>query len=138
MLNFLRAIWNKIIGYFFPAKDTRPDPEDPVVYAHLEKLLWSFEDAGAPVQLLREGRPTDSPKAWADVKERGKATALAIPAGYACWVDVYDGPTGKGFVVNYETVRKKKTLRKSINVGPEKGREQDWTEVPERSPEKEI
>ena len=129
MLDFLKAAWSKIVGYFKPAPDPRPDPEDPVVYAHLEKLLWSFEDAGAPVQLLRAGRPTDSPKTWADVKERGKATALAVPAGYACWVDVYDGPKGKGFVVNYETKRKGIVFRKAINLGPEEGREQDWAEV---------
>ena len=135
MLKYLASLWSKIIGYFFPAPDPRPDPEDTIVYAHLEKLLWSFEDAGKPFQILRTGKPTDSPYVWADVKERGKPTALPIPANIACWVDVYDGPRGQGFVVNYEAVRNGVLFRKAVNIGPETEREQDWTECEKMSKE---
>jgi hypothetical protein len=131
LFSYLSSLWDKIIGVFRPAPDTRPDPEDPVVYAHLEKLLQSFDDAKAPFQLLRDTskRPTDVAKGWSDVKESGKTSVLATPLGYSCWVDVYDGPSGKGLVVNYEVDRKGVKFHKAVNVGPEQYREQDWTEV---------
>lgn len=134
MLEYLKSLWTKILSLFKPAPDPRPDPEDPVVYAHLERLLWSFEDAGGPFQLLRDTakKPTDVAKAWADLKEQGKQGPPPVPAGYACWVDVYDGPLGAGLVVNYETTRKGVAFRKAINLGPEEYREQDWAEVVEK------
>jgi len=105
----------------------RPDPEDEVIREHAEQKMMPEQDRRrVPLQLLRHSagrrrKPTDVAENWDD------ALIAAPPAGYDCWVDVYDGPSGKGYVVWYETTRGADTIRKALNYGPETYREQDWT-----------
>jgi len=115
--------------------DRRPDPEDAAAYNHADTVIKPAQSARTRValQLLRYSlgrnrRPTDVSDGWAS------KNIAAPPAGYDCWVDVYDGPRGLGYVVNYEVRRGADTYRKSINYGPEKYRESDWTKVAEVTP----
>jgi len=112
--------WLKDLINFSPAEDTHPDPEDPTAYAHVALVEQEFKDAGEAFQVLPGGKqPTD-------VSKRSKLTS---PSGFSYWVDVYDGPKGKGYVIRYETTRAGKLVRKAVNFGPETWREQDWEEV---------
>jgi len=116
----IRALWNKLTGH---KVDPRPDPEDPIAYAHADLIESLQKNRSFPLQTLRGGgKPTDVAdfKNWIDP-----------PAGYENWVDVYEGPKGVGYVINYETARGIKLFHKAINYGPEDYREQDWTEVVE-------
>ncbi len=111
-------------GLFGVKPDPRPDPEDAVAYAHAEKVRVKQEARSFPLQSLRGRRRPH------DVNE--DADWAPDPAGYTSWVDVYEGPRGIGFVVNYEVTRAGKLWRKAINYGPEDYRDVDWAEVPER------
>ena len=109
-----------------PYPDTRPDPEDNTAYTHFDLVVKAFE-ADDVIQILKGGgKPTDVAKSQEDLKIANP------PAEFFFWVDVYESPEGKGFVVTYETTRgtflSKKIYRKAINIGPETWREQDWTE----------
>lgn len=128
MLELITSAWNWVKGLWpKPAPDPLPEKEDDVVYAHAHLFLQSFDEKGEVFQILRgEAKPTDCAKSVADFVSKP-----ALPLGYEFWVDVYDGPKGKGFVFNYETTRDKATIRKAMNFGPEEHREQDWTEVKE-------
>src|SRR3990167_102050 len=114
----IRKLWDKLLGR---KADPRPDPEDPVAYAHADLIESLQKNRSFPLQTLRGGgKPSDvaDRKNWID-----------SPTGYENWVDVYEGPKGIGYVVSYEVLRDTKLYRKSINYGPEDWREQDWTEV---------
>jgi hypothetical protein len=55
---------------------------------------------------------------------------LTDPASISVWVDVYDGPQGKGYVVCGEVVASNITYRRYQNIGPEEYRTtQDWVIV---------
>lgn len=113
-------MWQWIKNLFSSVADTRPDPEDPAAYDHLKLIQAEFESTGEVYQILRGGgKPSDV----------SKATAVVARPAMPFWVDVYEGPKGKGYVVNYEIVKDGKTLRKAINFGPEEWRERDWAEV---------
>ena len=108
--------------------DPRPDPEDTAAYAHADARKAVQDARRFPQQTTRNGgRPTDAPPDWA----RPPAPAAPI---VAYWIDVYDGPRGIGWVANYEVLRGGRAYRKSVNFGPEKWRERDWTEVVEVTP----
>jgi len=104
--------------------DTKPEadmpPNDDDAYNCAGLLLQAFDaEAAEAFQILPGGvQPADEP--------RTLKTLPALPKGWTSHVDVYDGPRGKGFVIVYEAGGK----RKSINLGPETEREQDWTEIP--------
>jgi len=107
---------------FSREEDKRSDPEDADAYTHAEKVKAEQVKEAFPVQTLRGQKlPTDA-----------KVTEVkweAPPAGFESWVDVYEGPQGVGYVVNYEVEKGGKKLRKRVNYGPEKHNEQDWEEV---------
>lgn len=116
----LRQLWDRLFGH---DPDIRQDPEDSQAYQHAELIESLQKNRQFPLQTLPDGKkPHDVKdfKNWADP-----------PSGYTCWVDVYEGPRGIGYVVNYEMLRDDHPFRKAINFGPEKYREQDWTEVVE-------
>lgn len=125
-MNTLRTLWDNVVSFFRgarPEPDPRPDPEDSQAYAHAEKVRAEQDKRSFPLQTLRgRRRPSDV----ADTAEWE-----AAPVGYSSWVDVYEGPSGVGYVINYEVQRGSTTWRKAINFGPEKHREQDWEEVKE-------
>lgn len=105
--------------------DPRSDPEDVAAYAHADARKPVQDARRFPQQTTRNGgRPTDAPAEWV----RPPAPAAPITA---YWIDVYEGPRGIGWVAVYETVRAGRIFRKHVNFGPEKYREQDWTEVVE-------
>lgn len=107
-------MWEKLKQWLgLVKKDERVDVEDTDAYAHFQALS---EVLNPPRQVIR-----------------GKVDGLPA-CTYDFWVDVYDGPQGKGYVVNYETTRDGKKIVKRINVGAETHREQDWTEVPVFAP----
>lgn len=106
--------------------EPRQDPEDAKARAHAEAVVATQKEESFPVQTLRGKRkPADVSKSWDDLK-------LPDPdPQYECWIDVYDGPSGKGYVINYEFNRSGTLIRKALNVGPEEWRERDWEEVVE-------
>lgn len=59
-----------------------------------------------------------------------------LPANLPCclWIDVYDGPQGKGFVVTAEvslTINGRVlTWQRAVNEGPETWRSFNWVRVP--------
>ena len=116
----IRKLWDKLTGR---KADPRPDPEDSTAYTHADLVESLQKNRSFPLQTLHGGgKPSDvaDRKNWIDP-----------PAGYENWVDVYEGPKGIGYVVNYEVQRGGKPWQKAINYGPEDWREQDWTEVVE-------
>jgi len=124
MWNWLKSLWDSAVSYIKP--DPRPDPEDPAAYAFVDEILKEFEAQKEHYQMLRGGgKPSDVAKT-APGELKNKA-----PAGYIWWVDVYDGPKGKGYQVCFEVKRSKVTYRKVVNLGPEEWREQDWAEQKE-------
>lgn len=55
---------------------------------------------------------------------------LTEPANIAVTVDFYDGPSGRGYVVNGYVLLNGVSYRRSINVGPETYRTTDgWIEI---------
>jgi hypothetical protein len=98
--------------------DTRPDPEDKDAYAHCDKVISAQTALDSPVQVRR-----------GDTAGWTKLDVPQPPVGYDSWVDIYEGPKGKGFQVTYEAKRSGTPFRKVVNVGPEAYREMDWTEM---------
>lgn len=74
-------------------------------------------------------KPSDVGKGWNDLS--GIALPQTLPV--AVWVEVYDGPAGRGFVVRAEIVDDDGQRRAiAINEGPETWRDsQGWQVVPE-------
>jgi len=117
----------KILGFEDREPDPKQEDEDAPAYLHSDTKVKVEQDKRAfPLQLLRHSsgkKPTDVAESWDDAK------IDPPPAGYDSWVDVYEGPRGIGYVVNYELDKAGTLYQKHINYGPEKEREQDWTEV---------
>lgn len=110
------------------AEEKKPDPEDRDAREHAQKIEDLQKGEAFPVQLLRDKtkKPSDTPKGWDDIEAK---SAGLKQSPYDCWVDVYEGPRGIGYVIHYETKRGQKTFRKSLNIGPETERERDWEEI---------
>ena len=89
------------------------------VKPHANSLWEKQKEEDFPIQVLRNGmKPSDESREL-DIKK---------PLEYKdCWVDVYEGPNGIGFVVNYEIVKDTDTYVKSENYGQETWRSSDWT-----------
>lgn len=122
MFEYLKSLWASIVNAIKP--DPRPDPEDPAAYAFVEEVLKEYKKEKEHYQMLKDGgKPSDVTKV-APPELKTKA-----PAGYVWWVDVYDGPYGKGYQICFEILRDTITYRKVVNDGPEEWREQDWTKV---------
>lgn len=94
------------------------------VIRHQEKVEGRFNENDGAVQLLRDRnkKPSDVAEGWEDVKMD------EYPDG-DMWVDVYNGPLGEGYVVNYSITKDGVEYVRSVNVGPEKYRTHDWQEV---------
>ena len=90
------------------------------VREHAESVWVRQKELVFPIQTLRGGgKPSDE----------SREVGLEIPAQYNdCWVDVYDGPLGIGFVVNYQIVNGGVSYVRSQNFGPEVWRNTDWTD----------
>lgn len=120
----LSNLWERFKALFTKKPDVRPDPEDADAYKFVDDIVKEFDDEKEHFQVLRNGgKPSDVTK---ETKIKDK-----IKAGFDYWIDVYEGPSGKGYVVNFETLRAGKKIRKSVNYGPEEYRESDWTKVQE-------
>lgn len=72
-----------------------------------------------------ESQPTDAFSNWTNVFPEWVSELLPC----CLWVDVYDGPSGKGWVANIEVIYNGKTYHRAVNVGPESSRSQGWHEV---------
>lgn len=125
------GLFNKLAEIFGFGRNSlsdelKPDPEDAKAREHAAFVVEAQKKEIYPVQTLRgKGKPSDVGKSWAD---------LGLPdpdPQYECWIDVYDGPSGKGYVINYEFNKGGTLIRKALNVGPEEWREKDWEEVVE-------
>ena len=135
-MKFITDAVDAVIRFFKgnpPAEDKRADPEDPAAYTHVAaiEVEQNKSERAYPVQLLRHSsgeKPTNEVKGWDDLGIEPP------PTGYDSWVDVYEGPEGIGYVVNYEIEKGKVLYRKAVNFGPQTYREQDWTEVPAIEP----
>lgn len=86
--------------------------------AHAAQLRNDQPVGEFPVQVLRGGgQPSDE----------SRTLALNKPAQYDdCWIDVYEGPSGIGFVVNYEIVDGAETWQRALNFGGEHHRTHGW------------
>ena len=69
-------------------------------------------------------KPTDQDENWND-----EAISLASTLPVHLQVDSYDGPQGFGYVVIGIVIEATRTYRRSVNVGPETYRNQNWTDV---------
>lgn len=106
--------------------DPRPDPEDAAAYAFVSEVLKEYESQKEHYQILKGGgQPSDV------AKKAPPALVAKAPVGWTWWVDVYEGPKGRGYQVCFEVVRGDgKIYRKVVNEGPEEWREQDWERAP--------
>lgn len=68
-------------------------------------------------------KPTDQAHDWTDF---GIQLNPVLPI--ALQIDIYDGPSGQGYVVKGFIVETGVTYCRSVNVGPETWRTHDWTE----------
>ena len=75
----------------------------------------------APDQVDR--KPTDQLYAWSDVGP------LPSQMGSSLSIDVYDGPSGKGYVVRLEVDINGTVWQRRWNVGPETWRSHNWREL---------
>lgn len=85
-------------------------------------------DDGAVVNPDQTKKPTDQVERWLDVF----TGANALPATnwpVSVSIDVYDGPDGKGWVVNVIYTKGGETWSRSFNTGPETWRERPWERV---------
>jgi hypothetical protein len=76
--------------------------------------------------------PDKSVKPIGDVQTDTWTTAgITLPVTMPCnlWIDYYDGPKGKGYMVNAMVIDRGVTYIRSVNVGPETERTQNWTAV---------
>lgn len=78
-------------------------------------------EAGSPSPPMTTTHPTDQPESWADV-----GVPLSDTMDMALTVSVYDGPSGKGYVVVAETVISETLWLRTINFGPETWRQHYW------------
>ena len=71
------------------------------------------------------GSKADNGKSWDDME-------IQVPSlsRFSYRIDVYDGPSGKGYVLIIQTEEDGKMYQKSINVGSETYRGRDWTYIP--------
>jgi len=116
------SLWERFKALFVKQPDTRLDPEDADAYAFVDEVVKEFDAEGEHFQVLKGGgKPSDVAK---ETKIKDK-----VKVGLDYWIDVYESPAGKGYVVNFEMDRDGKRIRKSVNYGPEDAREIDWTEV---------
>lgn len=69
--------------------------------------------------------PTDQFEDWLAVFPEWASEALPV----SVWVDVYDGPTGKGWAIGVEATYDGILWRRVKNVGPETHREVAWSQV---------
>lgn len=122
MIAYIKQLFNSILSAIKP--DPRPDPEDPAAYSFVDELQKEFAAKEEYYQILKNGgKPSDVVVAVpSTIKDKA-------PIGYTWWVDVYDGPKGKGYQMCFEITKDKSTYRKVVNCGPEEWREQDWTEA---------
>jgi hypothetical protein len=124
ILAYLKAAYDNLVAYIKP--DPRPDPEDAQAYAFVDEVLKEYEVQKEHYQMLKGGgQPSDV------VKKAPPQLIAKAPLGWTWWVDVYDGPIGRGYQICFETKRAGVVYRKVVNDGPEEWREQDWTEVKE-------
>lgn len=75
-------------------------------------------------------KPSDQAETWADFLGVDLPGTLPV----ALWIDAYDGPQGKGYVVTAEVTYNSKVWSRSWNVGPETWRSVAWHEVRDAVP----
>ena len=83
----------------------------------------SHDGEAAPDRMA--SKPTDQAESWSDVLP-GWAT-VRFPGRLQ--VDVYDGPSGKGWVYIADVMHNGTRFRRIVNVGPETFRTQGWYQV---------
>lgn len=133
------------------AQTTAPDFKDidTVIDAYLPKVqgyelnyldtkgrgymqaLWSHSAPPADGALvapdLLDSQPTDQAETFDDLWNAVVVADGKIPMRLR--IDVYDGPSGRGYVVTVECVVAARTYTRAVNVGNEKWRDVNWTEV---------
>jgi hypothetical protein len=70
-------------------------------------------------------KPSDQIENWNQAFNR----LNNVPMPFEMIINVYDGPSGKGYVANMGFDLDGSTYRKSVNFGPETHRDRDWFEV---------
>lgn len=95
------------------------------------QALWSHSAPPADGALVAPdlliSKPTDQAESFFDLWSAVIITDGKVPVRLR--IDVYDGPSGKGYVIVVESIIAGSTYTRSINTGSEKWREQDWIEV---------
>lgn len=133
------------------AQTTAPDFKtiDAVIDAYLPKLqayeidyldtkgrgymqaLWSHSTPPADGALvapdLPTSKPTDQAESFADLWSAVVIGQGKLPVRLR--IDVYDGPSGRGYVITVEVIMAGRTYTRSINVGSERWRDVGWTEL---------
>lgn len=102
MIDWLRGAWRWWLHR----------PNDGDLYKHLVEV--AAEQARGPGRCYDQQRRGD------------KCCGGTPPGGHTSWVDVYDGPSGVGYVVNYERVFRGETYRRRVNFGPETYHDEPW------------
>jgi hypothetical protein len=72
-----------------------------------------------------DANPTDQLSSW--LNQFPDWVSELLPA--CLRVDVYDGPSGKGWTLTAEATHDGRLFRRIVNVGPESHREIPWTEI---------
>lgn len=140
-----------LFGVGIARAQTTPDFKniDTVIDAYLPKLqayeinyldakghgylqaLWSHSAPPADGALVAPdlliSKPTDQAESFFDLWSAVIITDGKVPVRLR--IDVYDGPSGKGYVIVVESIIAGSTYTRSINTGGEAWREQDWIEV---------
>jgi len=100
------------------------------------QALWSHSapptDGALVAPDLLTSKPTDQAESFSDLW-----SAIIIDSGempVRLRIDVYDGPSGKGYVIVIETIINTRTYTRSINTGGETWRDVGWTEVKAETP----
>jgi hypothetical protein len=85
----------------------------------------SSTDGSALADQLNQA-PADAFQNWANVFPEWVPELLP-----ACvWVDAYDSPEGKGWVLNIRATHNGTIWQRSVNVGPQSWRTSAWRQVP--------
>lgn len=124
----LRTKWDNLIATRFPALQTRQG----IYFTNKGKYFQGISTNNTPTDPAEVApnltrKPTDQAESWSDA---GITLPATIPV--KLWIDVYDGPKGKGWTLNAEVIIGANTFRTCVQGAGNESRAYDWRQVDPR------
>jgi hypothetical protein len=121
----LRAKWDTLLSTKFPQLQARQS----VYFTNKGRYFQGISTNNTPVDPAEAApiltrKPADQAESWTDV---GITMPATIPV--RLWIDVYDGPNGKGWTLGAEVIIGTNTFRTCVDGAGNEVRAYDWRQV---------